>query len=193
MAGQPRRRAMTVELERLTRDYFEITPGERSALTPVDFAVAWVEDGGTLTDLAAAIEKRLSLAPITRYMVQGFLDTFGEKESERIVRARARSGHGLAERAKLDLDNATNETLALARERARVRTWLAEKYTRDVFGKQPDTVVAISAGSLHLAALRAPRAVAAGTLPSAELPAITSLPSATVDAIEVEVTRDDGA
>lgn len=166
---------MVTELTRRAREYFET---EDSEPTPslVDYAVAWIEDGGTLVSLAREITTD-ALIEIRREMLSNYLNkTEGEEGAARLARARARGAHSIAERGYDALLTATDDDASKLAERAnRAGQWLAERWNREELGKAPDTVVAISAHDLHLHALQ--RAPERPALPAASPEPVSVAPS----------------
>jgi hypothetical protein len=169
MSGKPKRRAIEVALEARTRDYFEIPDGEPCPQSIMDYAVAWVENGSTLRRLADDLSIELGFTVWQGAMVTLLLQVGGDvsENERRLKNARARGANAVVEDAQAIVDEPAADQVAVsqAASRARVRLWTAERWNRDEYGKSPEVQVAISAGSLHLEAMRAPRARAAVVAP----------------------------
>lgn len=60
----------------------------------------------------------------------------------------------MAEGAMELIEQSDTDSITVDRERAKVRQWLAEKWSPTEFGRQQQVNVAISFGDSHLAALR---------------------------------------
>ncbi len=77
---------------------------------------------------------------------------------ERLRDARKMSASVLADEARHILDTSTKRTIGVDRERARMRTWLAERFDRQTFGERKDQVnVEVNIGLLHLQAMKKAR------------------------------------
>lgn len=155
MAGRPQRRAIAAELARRALEYFE---GDTER-TPLDYACAWVSDGGTLLKLAADLSDTLAFE-VRRERLSAYLyETYDDAEP-RLTSARARSSHTHAEEALEVIEGQafTSAEVADKRERARVRLWLAERFSPDLQLKREGGVT-INVASLHLAALQAVQAL----------------------------------
>jgi hypothetical protein len=88
---------------------------------------------------------------------RGLIYMWLHKDEERwraYQEARKVGAHAMVEEAQAIADGASNEDVALARERVKVRLWQAERANREDFGQQKDTNVNITVGDLHLEALR---------------------------------------
>lgn len=154
MAGQPRKRAMILDLERRTREHFE-----DNEHTVLDYVEAWTENGDTLVKLAddiaesAAEGKDLTPAQITRYLNS----TFGEVQVKaRLDLARQRGAHMLVERRQEDISSVTDKDDVPAEKlRNDMSIWLAGKWNRAELGEQRANVqVQVNVGQLHLDAMR---------------------------------------
>ena len=159
MTGRPKLRALVVELEQRTRDYFD---GDEDTTTPtvLDYVAARLADGGSLRALADSLAVDVGFTVhaerIERYLVK----TFGQGEYDTaITRARTRGAHRLAEDAICIVDEPADTQVEVSRaaSRARTRQWQAERQNRAELGNQSGPSVSITIGSLHLEALRAPR------------------------------------
>lgn len=154
MAGQPRRRAVLLELQ--ARATSELGEGA----TPLDYAEHYVAGGGTIVRLAADLKAQLGLE-ISRELVSKALTSSesepGEAEA-RLTRARARGAHALAEKGELGLEEAEvdeRDVLAQAKALADYRLRLAAVWNRAEFGQDKGVNVAISFNASHLDVLRA--------------------------------------
>ena len=158
MAGKPLHRAMLVELDALTRRYFEIEDGAAHEHSHLDFVVGWLENGGTMRSLAdnlsVAIGHEVWAGKLTNYLHKNF----SESETA-LVRARARGAYAIVDDALAIVDAPALDTVDVARaaSRARVRHWTAERWNKPAFAGQQTAAVTISIGSLHLDALQAAR------------------------------------
>jgi hypothetical protein len=135
---------MIAELERRTRD--ELGPDA----THLDYAVHWVESGGTILALAEEIGVR-------RQALSGYLHRTFSDALERLERARPSCAHAMVEQAVQlidDADTSSREELAHAKMRADVRTWLASRLHREAYGDAKGATVSISIGSMHLGAIK---------------------------------------
>lgn len=152
MAGRPKRRALALELERRASAYFA-DRDDASDVTPLAYVCAWIENGGTITSLAA------DMTDVTRERLSTYLHSiYGENEARsRLARARVRSADAHSEAGLQAIADAglSKEEISKASAIARQRNWMAEKFNRAEFGQSPAATVSISLGSLHLDALRA--------------------------------------
>jgi AcrR family transcriptional regulator len=79
-----------------------------------------------------------------------------ETRWQRYQEAREIGAHAMADEALDIVDRATNDTITVDRERAKVRQWLAERANKKDFGKdRGDVNLNLSIGDLHLDALQA--------------------------------------
>lgn len=97
---------------------------------------------------------------------------------EALKRAREESGHALVEEGLDIVDNADEDNVQVAKERASMRKFMASRYNRADFGEQNAPQVAISIGSLHLASLQtvAPEVLQVASDQIEVLPAETGKP-----------------
>ena len=107
-----------------------------------------------------AVMEGISLYKIADHLdtTRGLLYTWLHNEDgrwEAYQEARKVGAYAMVEDAHAIADSATNESVALARERVKVRLWQAERANREAFGQQKETNVNISVGDLHLQALQA--------------------------------------
>lgn len=154
-------------------DYFE-TPDGAPTPSLVDYAVAWIESGETLVSLARKLTEGGTTC--SRGMLAEYLNNAeGDAGKQKLVAARKVGAHAHAEKALDDVEQAQTEDESRRAERTgRNRHWLAEKWNKEDFGKQPDVQIAISAGSMHLEALQAapPREALPAPPPQPALPAV---------------------
>jgi len=94
-----------------------------------------------------------AVCDISRGMLYEWLHKDNERW-ERYQEARRIGAHVLAEQALEIVDDATSETIAVDRERARIRQWLAERANPRDFGKEAGVQVNLSIGDLHLQAVK---------------------------------------
>jgi hypothetical protein len=145
MAGRPKFRAMVAELERLAR--------EEEFDSVLEFAVAWVESGKTLTDLAHKVGIALSMQ-VERAKVSQYLYNLSDDAKLRIASARKEGAHGLAE-GTMHLEARDKDEAAAARVKMTAAQFLASAWNRDEFGQQkPGVNITLNANSMHLDALR---------------------------------------
>jgi hypothetical protein len=163
MAGQPRKRAVIAELERRAA---------QDDSTVLEYAEAWVAGGGTLFSLAKSVQKSLwpeeaqpglVHRPPPRATVERYLFGLEEGAEQRLLRARSSSGSAMAEES-VELADADYDKDGAPRVKNQIqaRQWLAQRFNKEL-AEQKGPSVAISIGSLHLAALRQ-RASAVATL-----------------------------
>ncbi len=77
---------------------------------------------------------------------------------ERLREARQISASVMVDEARDLLEVSTKDTIPVDRERARVRTWLAERYDRQTFGDKKDEVnIKVDIGLLHIKAMKRQR------------------------------------
>lgn len=155
---------MVAELEARTRDYYEVPDGEACDKTTLDYVAAYVAGGGSVLALSRSLSLQLGWEVYSEKVHRHLRETFGEDECETAMsRARAKGAHALTEEA-LDIVDAPAKDqveVSQAASRARARQWTAERWNRSQLGGQQAATVSISIGSLHLDALRAPRAAVA--------------------------------
>lgn len=157
MAGRRRTRELFEELERRARQEFDwdATGGEPPP-TALDFVESWVKSGRTMTALAAVLEEdgRAGGEVTRERLSRALFGRWGEESTARLSRARFVGAHGMAEGAMELIEQSDTDSITVDRERAKVRQWLAEKWSPTEFGRQQQVNVAISFGDSHLAALR---------------------------------------
>jgi hypothetical protein len=154
MAGQPRKRAMILELEQRTRSYFE-----DDEHTVLDYVVAWTEEGGTLVKLAAEIAEDVrECKDLTSGQISTYLrSVFGEAQVKpRLDLARARGAHALAEK-NLEATQLVKfkDDVPAAKLKSDQVAWIAGKWNRPDFGEpRAGMNVNINIAQLHLDAMR---------------------------------------
>ncbi len=164
MAGRVRINALGAELERRTRDAFELNHAE-PCLPYLDYVAAWIEDGRTVKELAkditdSAIGFEVTYAFLMRYLRERWTET-----DQRLEEARVRASHSIAETSieLVDAPAYTTVEVSRAASRARARQWIAERYNPKAFGSQKGASVTVSIGSLHLAALQHSTTIVTGS------------------------------
>lgn len=162
---------MIAELEKRTREELDEDP----AATHLDYAIAWVSSGESITSLAAALGKSTG-HDILREALRRHLYSLDEKAEERLDRARALCAHGLIEQSIDIADKAKEEEVGVARLKVQTRQWTAERYNREAFGAPKGALVSISITGLHLDALRARAVIETGVI-AAAIPAGDELAS----------------
>jgi hypothetical protein len=189
MAGQPRKRALALELEQRTRLRFE-----DDEHTMLDYVADWCE-GGTLVGLAADIagggldpetdeprQKHAILGDLKGSQISKLLASkYGSDVVQQRLDASRRIFAGeLVETAIEDATNVAADRDAIAKLRVQndARFWAAERFNRERFGQPKQQGVVINIGSLHIDAMRR-RTIAPSSTPQLLAPA--------EDAIEVTV------
>jgi hypothetical protein len=147
---------MIEELERLTRDYFDVPEGEDNPHSHLDYAVAQIESGVPIAGLAKIIGEETGLE-IQRQVLSRYLHDLTPDAAMRIAEARPIMAHAMAEDALGIVDEQVTDKLDVARNalRARTREGLAKMFNPE-FQQQKQQGVTLNIGSLHLSALRAP-------------------------------------
>lgn len=158
MAGQPRRRALVAEIERRA---------DLREMTPLEYAVDWVESGKTLVQLTADINDKLGTTEetgTTRSMLSRYLHSL-EGGTDALAAARPEGAHGMAERALEVIDQPAENKVEAAQRKTQgeMRIKLAGFMNRAEYGEQrgPQVAVTFDLGALHLDALRLREAPAA--------------------------------
>lgn len=159
MAGQPRKKAMTAEMERRAA---------KAELTPLEYALEWVESGKTLVQLTDAINKTLQQGEdyVTRSMVSRYLNGL-PGGTEALAGARKEGAHGMAEGALTIIDRPADsrEEIAANKNAAELRLKLAGFWNKGEYQDTKNNVnVQVNLPAMHLDALRQ-RAVLAKTTP----------------------------
>jgi hypothetical protein len=178
LAGQPRKRALALELEQRTRSRFEDTEH-----TLLDYVVDWVEGGGTIVGLGRELEeqvpelKGLASSAIRKLLCAKYSE---DQVNTRLDNARRGRAETLVESALDDALQVKPDRDAIARLRVLndARYWTAERDNRERFGQPKQQAVVINIGSLHLDAMRQ-RTI--------EAPALAQLQGAAEDAVEVTI------
>lgn len=169
MAGQPRKRAMILDLERRTREHFE-----DSEHTTLDYVEAWTENGDTLVklanDIAESVAECADLTPaqITRHLNS----TYGEVQVKtRLDLARPRGAHMMVERRQEAIVDVTNKDDVPAEKlRNDMSIWLAGKWNKAELGEQRggNVNVQLNVAQLHIDAMRNYKPVAVVSVPADE-------------------------
>lgn len=157
MAGKPKRRAVIVELERRTREYFELGVEDIDKRLILDYVEEWTRGGKTLTELAVDVTTRVHF-PVERQMLVRVLEYLFEGESEtRLRAARVPASHAVAEQVVMIADAPVLDSADASRARNRMssRQWLAERWNPGEYGVKVVPQVAISFDAMFLDALKA--------------------------------------
>ena len=193
MAGQPRKRAVIDELERRA---------VHDGCTVLEYAVDWLEGGGTLFSLARSIQRRLwpdelkdkrhPPAGIVEKHLKSLTTAEGETGAQVLSRARSSgSARGIEEALEI-ADDATEDDVQVARLRVGHRQWIAERLAPE-FKQQKGTNVHISIGALHLDALRQRASAVATLAPSESALDNRAIPEQIEDAQVVDAQGDSSA
>jgi len=150
MAGQPKRRAMREELERLAREYFEGDP----VPTIVQYVACRLEDGDTIASIAKEITATLGFDVPRQWVSEYVHDQEGAADVVRTARARA--SHSWAEKAIGAVEAQVHDSVEVAQMNHKARTYMrmAEAADAGTYAQQKGANVSISITSLHLDALR---------------------------------------
>lgn len=161
MAGQPLKRMMVAELERLARL-------EDAEMTAIVYVCDRTAEGDTLAEICRDVGRN-----IQQTVGAGTLSSWINSDHGRkglMALAREASAHVLAEESvslgdELSGTEVTREEIALVKERTEARRWLASKRDRQTYGADVAQVnLQVNTGQLHLDALRQ-RQVTAKTAP----------------------------
>lgn len=139
---------MIAELERRTREEFD-----NDEATHLDYVVQWVEGGGTVVGLLAAMDQDVKRGMLMKYLEQ----QYGAEVSRRLSEARVEGAHALVEDAAeiVEEARADKDSIALAKLRADTKTWIAGRWNRQAYGEPKQGVqLQINMGSAFLEALR---------------------------------------
>jgi AcrR family transcriptional regulator len=169
MAAQPILRALHARLIAEGRElgHDATADGEAEATYAV---VRHILDGLTMTAVAKALN-----------CSRGLLYTWAttKKHPERwtaIEEARKIAAHGLVDDAQAILDESNPAMIAVDRERAKLKQWMASRYNRAAYGEDRANVVSLSIGDLHIAALTG--GLHAAAVPDRDLQEQTHIPQA---------------
>ena len=165
---------MIAELQRRTADYFE--DAEHTAM---DYLVAWIERGRTLTALAQSLTESIYGEPkdgspeVTRHMLDRYArEIVGDDRAAALLSTARKTGaHGIIEDGIQTLDDGSDDrdTVNANNVRLAARERLAAAWNREDFAKAGGTNVLISFAGLHLEALRQRSITATATIaPEAE-------------------------
>lgn len=194
MAGRARLNALRDELEKRTRDYFDVDPvniamGTEHVPSHLDYVCARIESGTTAKTLAKELSDPLGYELTYERLARYLRDTFGpERVANALDEARIRASHCYAEEALeiVDAPAYDSVTVQQARARANQRNWMAERYNPSRFGGQKGVSVNVSIGSLHLDALRSRPAEVTG-MPASTGGMLTSHMTSIPQAVDAEV------
>ena len=168
MAGRPKLRGMVAQLVRLAReagldeqdDGVAPLTEEQLALA---YALAWIR-GGNPAETSPTVLSLARYLGVSRPLLYEWLTGTDERKAA-LALAREDSGGALAEEALHLLDTASPLEYQHANARANFRKWLASVLDRKTYGQQTNVpAVAISIGSLHLAAHQALKALSPAPL-----------------------------
>jgi hypothetical protein len=174
MAGRPKRRALIHELTKRAADNCE------DGTAHLEYVLQWIEDGKTISQLAREISEDAKEDIFGSYITRYLADVYPEWPA-RVAAARAVGSHSMIDEARdiideLDGHIPDKDRTAVAKARAEVRQWTAERYNRRELGAPVAGVsVSLSINTLHLDALRSRSATAKATAISGERD--TSAPS----------------
>lgn len=185
---------MILELEQLTRDYFE-----DANHTHLDYAVAQIESGVPIAGIARTLSERTKL-DIQRHVLSAYLHGLSDDASERLAQSRPVMAHAMAEDAILIVDEKVYDKLDVARNalRARTREGLAKMFNPE-FNQPKQQGLTLNIGTLHLNALRSGafdlEATASHTRsiepPDRQAGALLSLPTPAIsDSSDIDNQRD---
>lgn len=147
---------MIEELERLTREYFDVET-EHNPHSHLDYAIAQIESGESITSIASSLGDTLKV-PIQRQVLSRYLHGLSSDAEERLAKARPAMTHAMAESAVVLIDQAPADKLDLAHNAAKARTRenIAKMLNPEFQANKQATNVQFNIGSLHLRALTHP-------------------------------------
>lgn len=163
MAGHPRVKRVLEDLTLLAQAELG---GELAEPTALDYALSWLEDGGTMIGLAFKLQAASAGSSAGAYdpvlnggaVARMLRKKYGDQPVDvAFSRARARGSHASVESTHEIADEpvASSEDASRARNRIGTRQWAASAYAKDVFGQRGQApVVNVNLGLLHLDALR---------------------------------------
>jgi hypothetical protein len=102
---------------------------------------------------------------VTRGMFYQWIHKGGDRW-EKFQQARRLGAFALADQAQEIVDSSDPLNIAVDRERAKIRTWLAERANREAFGAQKEQAQVLNVGELHLHALQQSESAAPTALPA---------------------------
>lgn len=146
MAGQPKKRAMIMELDRRAAE------DERSVF---EYVEAWIASGRTLAGLAEDISTAIKPLTIMREQLSRYVHSLDAEAEARLIRARARGSFAMVEQAhdqavkEHDKDAVPGVKLAVD-----TRLRVAAMFNREELGERKQLNVAITLPGQHLDALR---------------------------------------
>jgi hypothetical protein len=141
---------MLDELTKLTNAYFE-----DETHTPLDYAVAQLQSGKTIADIARSLSDAMNTT-LHRETLSTYLHSLPEG-TERITTAKPTQALAMIEEAITIVDTRPEDKTAVAwaMNRARVRESHAKMINPEFQQSKQQTNVQLNIGSLHLDALRA--------------------------------------
>lgn len=155
MTGRPRTHALMEELDTRARD--------TECDGPVDYAMAWLEEGGTLSSLALDIAATTGLPPM-RATLDRILRKHDSEYEQKVTRARSIGALAMAENTLSIADTADEHNHQVSRLRIQSRQWVAERFNKDQLGGNKGVSVSVTVGSLHLQALQAVSTIVTPTI-----------------------------
>jgi hypothetical protein len=115
----------------------------------IEWFCAQVADGQSMKSIGAQFN-------VSRNFLYSYLNQGGDEYRRLYQKARRMSAEAHAEDALQMVDDADEQSpagVSKAREQAKIRLWMAERYDREQFGTKVDMNV-LQVGELHLDALR---------------------------------------
>lgn len=174
VAGSPLRRykraACQAELERLAAD---------SEITPLEWVLHYTEQGGTLTALSEGLTKATRVE-VSRKVVREYIESLAPDAAAQVERARVQGGRALLDQTIPIADSATPDDVQVAKLRIDARRYVAGVFDPSTREQKGGVNISISAGHLHLDALRHVNSNATAQLAVPEPAAL--LPSQVVEA-----------
>lgn len=149
---------MIAALERRTRAELD-----DDAATHTDYAIAWLESGGTVLSLADALSADIE-QPVMRATLSRYLSELDAEWEERGRRARARGSYAMVEDAVQQAEKDHHkDNVPLAKLRVDTKLKVAAMFNRDEFGERKGQTIALNIGALHIGAMRHAAALREGT------------------------------
>lgn len=179
---------MILELEQLTRDYFE--DDQHSHL---DYAVAQIESGVPIAGIARNLAEKTGL-DIQRHVLSRYLHDLSPDAAQRIAEARPIMAHAMAEDALTIVDEHVSDKLDIARNalRARTREGLAKMFNPE-FQQNKQQGVTLNIGTLHLNALKAVNLMNSMNSADDSASGVRLTPARSIEPVDALVASVDGA
>jgi hypothetical protein len=150
MSGQPKKRALIEELERRTREEFGLSGSE----THADYALLWLENGGTILTLAESISGAKGIQ-IMRASLDKYIRSLDPEWEPKSRRARAHGSFTRVEQAELIAETKTDkDDVPYAKLRVDTKLKVAAMFNREEFGERKGTNITLNLGTLHIDAMR---------------------------------------